>query len=64
MAPSPDPPRPRRSRASILPVLLPIAVLIVVAVSVGSWLQFSERQAIDTVRRSASTRHLSHISSS
>ncbi|MBW5481098.1 DUF4436 domain-containing protein [Streptomyces bambusae] len=32
-----------------MPVLLPIAVLIVVAVSVGSWLQFAERQAIDTV---------------
>ncbi|MFB0627094.1 DUF4436 family protein [Streptomyces sp. AB3(2024)] len=49
MAPPPDPPHPRRSRASILPVLLPIAVLIVVAVAVGSWLQFSERQAVDTV---------------
>ncbi|MFG2291966.1 DUF4436 family protein [Streptomyces sp. NPDC048603] len=32
-----------------MPVLLPIAVLIFVAVAVGSWLQFSERQAIDTV---------------
>lgn len=49
MAPSPDSPRPRRSRASLLPVLLPIAVLIVVAVSVGSWLQFREREAMDTV---------------
>ncbi|MEU9148482.1 DUF4436 family protein [Streptomyces sp. NPDC048349] len=49
MAPPPDPPPPRRSRASILPVLLPIAVLIVVAVAVGSWLQFTERQALDTV---------------
>lgn len=49
MAPPSDSPRPRRSGASILPVLLPIAVLIVVAVSVGSWLQFTERQAIDTV---------------
>ncbi|MFE2149306.1 DUF4436 family protein [Streptomyces lavendulae] len=49
MAPPSDPPRPRRSPASLLPVLLPIAVLIVVAVAVGSWLQFGERQAIDTV---------------
>ncbi|WP_328619724.1 DUF4436 family protein [Streptomyces sp. NBC_00354] len=49
MAPPPDPPRPRRSGGSILPVLLPIAVLIVVAVAVGSWLQFTERQAGDTV---------------
>ncbi|MFB9518298.1 DUF4436 family protein [Streptomyces purpureus] len=32
-----------------MPVLIPIAVLILVAVSVGSWLQFTERQAIDTV---------------
>ncbi|MFE2284523.1 DUF4436 family protein [Streptomyces sp. NPDC059443] len=42
-------PRPRRSGASILPVLIPIAVLILVAVSVGSWLQFTERQALDRV---------------
>ena len=49
MAPPSDPPPPRRSGGSILPVLLPIAVLIVVAVWVGSWLQFSERQAVDTV---------------
>ncbi|MFF5448768.1 DUF4436 family protein [Streptomyces sp. NPDC012888] len=49
MAPPSDAPPPSRSRASILPVLLPIAVLIVVAVSVGSWLQFSERQALDEV---------------
>ncbi|MFE3761153.1 DUF4436 family protein [Streptomyces sp. NPDC059104] len=49
MAPPPDPPPPRRSPASVLPVLVPIAVLIVVAVAVGSWLQFSERQAVDTV---------------
>ncbi|MFD9407973.1 DUF4436 family protein [Streptomyces sp. NPDC059989] len=49
MAPRSDSTRPRRPRASILPVLLPIAVLILVAVSVGSWLQFTERQAIDTV---------------
>lgn len=34
----------------MLPVLIPIAVLILVAVSVGSWLQFTERQAVDTVR--------------
>ncbi|MER5727200.1 DUF4436 family protein [Streptomyces sp. NPDC002138] len=32
-----------------MPVLLPIAVLIVAAVSVGSWLQFGERQALDRV---------------
>ncbi|MFD9307606.1 DUF4436 family protein [Streptomyces sp. NPDC060048] len=49
MAPTWESRRPRRSGASILPVLLPIAVLILVAVSVGSWLQFSERQAMDTV---------------
>ncbi|WP_051832203.1 DUF4436 family protein [Streptomyces katrae] len=49
MAAPSDPPRPRRSGGSILPVLLPIAVLIVVAVGVGSWLQFTERQAGDTV---------------
>ncbi|MGP3690316.1 DUF4436 family protein [Streptomyces sp. IBSNAI002] len=50
MAPTWDARRPHRSGASLLPVLLPIALLIVVAVAVGSWLQFSERQAIDTVR--------------
>nr|WSX48512.1 DUF4436 domain-containing protein [Streptomyces sp. NBC_00974] len=49
MAPTWDSRRPRRSGTSILPVLLPIAVLIVVAVAVGSWLQFTERQALDTV---------------
>ncbi|MBT2546621.1 DUF4436 family protein [Streptomyces sp. ISL-44] len=49
MAPTWEPRHPRRSGASILPVLLPIAILILVAVSVGSWLQFSERQAMDTV---------------
>ncbi|MEU6878855.1 DUF4436 family protein [Streptomyces sp. NPDC046712] len=49
MAPPSDSPRPRRFRASLLPVLLPIAVLIVVAVSVGSWLQVTERQVLDTV---------------
>ncbi|MGW0875622.1 DUF4436 family protein [Streptomyces sp. NPDC002740] len=32
-----------------MPVLIPIAILIVVAVAVGSWLQFTERQAVDTV---------------
>ncbi|MFE5921990.1 DUF4436 family protein [Streptomyces sp. NPDC056468] len=32
-----------------MPVLILIAFLIVVAVAVGSWLQFSERQAADTV---------------
>ncbi|WP_406864421.1 DUF4436 family protein [Streptomyces sp. HUAS MG47] len=54
MAPSPSPspgaPRSRRARASLLPILIPLAILIVVAVSVGSWLQFREREAIDTVR--------------
>ncbi|MEF2530042.1 MULTISPECIES: DUF4436 family protein [Streptomyces] len=49
MAAPPAPPRPRRSGASLLPVLLPLALLIVAAVGVGSWLQFSERQAGDTV---------------
>ncbi|MEU9859392.1 DUF4436 family protein [Streptomyces sp. NPDC047971] len=49
MAPPSDAPRPRRSGSSLLPVLLAIAVLIVVAVCVGSWLQFSEREAADTV---------------
>ncbi|MFD3541449.1 DUF4436 family protein [Streptomyces sp. NPDC058662] len=55
MAPPWDPPRARRSGPSMLPVLIPIAVLIVVAVSVGSWLQFTERQAIDTVHTLGST---------
>ncbi|MFD5421095.1 DUF4436 family protein [Streptomyces sp. NPDC127069] len=49
-----DPPPPRRSGTSVLPVLIPIAVLIVAAVAVGSWLQFSERQAADTVRTAGS----------
>ncbi|WP_240801864.1 DUF4436 family protein [Streptomyces sp. A1136] len=31
-------------------MLIPIAVLIVVAVAVGSWLQFNERQSLDTVQ--------------
>ncbi|CAM5573669.1 protein of unknown function [Streptomyces sp. KS_5] len=44
-----DPPRPRRSGRSVLRVLVLIAILIVVAVAVGSWLQFTERQAADTV---------------
>lgn len=44
-----DTPRPRRFGRSILPVLVLIACLIVVAVAVGSWLQFSERQDVDTV---------------
>ncbi|MFF8268395.1 DUF4436 family protein [Streptomyces sp. NPDC016562] len=43
------PRQPRRSGPSILTVLLPLAVLIVVAVAVGSWLQFTERQALDAV---------------
>ncbi|RKT02558.1 uncharacterized protein DUF4436 [Streptomyces sp. 3211.6] len=50
-----DPPPPRRSGTSLLPVLIPIAVLIVAAVAVGSWLQFSERQAGDRVRTAGST---------
>ncbi|MFE1896210.1 DUF4436 family protein [Streptomyces yangpuensis] len=54
MAAPPEPPRPRRRRASLLPVLLPIAVLIVVAVAVGSWLQFTEQQAMDTVHTAGS----------
>ncbi|MFF7721929.1 DUF4436 family protein [Streptomyces luteogriseus] len=49
MAPPPHSPRPRRSGPSILLVLVPLAVLILVAVSVGSWLQYTERQAKDTV---------------
>ncbi|WP_369149213.1 DUF4436 family protein [Streptomyces sp. R44] len=50
MAPPSESPRPPRSGAWVLlPILVPIAVLIVVAVAVGSWLQFSERQALDTV---------------
>ncbi|WP_369276454.1 DUF4436 family protein [Streptomyces sp. R11] len=32
-----------------MPVLILIAFLIVAAVTVGSWLQFTERQAVDTV---------------
>ncbi|MFD7256746.1 DUF4436 family protein [Streptomyces sp. NPDC059874] len=49
MAPPSDSRRPRRLPTSILPVLLPIAVLMFVAVAVGSWLQFTERQTLDTV---------------
>jgi hypothetical protein len=49
MAPPTHSPRPRRSGPSILLVLIPLAVLILVAVSVGSWLQYTERQAKDTV---------------
>ncbi|WP_426367842.1 DUF4436 family protein [Streptomyces sp. E-08] len=52
--PSPDSSRPHRFGASILPVLIPVAVLIMVAVSVGSRLQFAERQAVDTVRTAGS----------
>ncbi|MFJ5549574.1 DUF4436 family protein [Streptomyces sp. NPDC093225] len=52
---APTPPHPRRSGASLLPVLLPVAVLIVVAVAVGSWLQFTERQAVDTVTTAGSS---------
>ncbi|MET9609332.1 DUF4436 family protein [Streptomyces sp. NPDC006512] len=50
MAPTWESRPPRRSGASLLPVLLPFAILIVVAVAVGSWLQFTERQVLDTVR--------------
>jgi hypothetical protein len=46
---SPRPRRPRRFGASILPALLAIAALILAAVSVGSWLQYTEREANDTV---------------
>ncbi|MFF2196108.1 DUF4436 family protein [Streptomyces sp. NPDC058157] len=49
-----DPPPPRRAGTSMLPVLIPIAVLLVAAVAVGSWLQFSERQAGATVRTAGS----------
>jgi hypothetical protein len=49
MAPPTHSARPRRSGPSILLVLLPLAVLILVAVSVGSWLQYTERQAKDTL---------------
>ncbi|MYT20112.1 DUF4436 domain-containing protein [Streptomyces sp. SID7760] len=49
------PPRQGRSGASLLPVLLPIAILIVVAVAVGSWLQFTERRAVDTVDTAGSS---------
>lgn len=54
MAPPPHSPRPRRSGPSILLVLVPLAVLILVAVSVGSWLQYTERQAKDTVHTAGS----------
>ncbi|MFI0137983.1 DUF4436 family protein [Streptomyces luteogriseus] len=54
MAPPPQSPRPRRSGPSILLVLVPLAVLILVAVSVGSWLQYTERQAKDTVHTAGS----------
>ncbi|MGW6690206.1 DUF4436 family protein [Streptomyces sp. NPDC054961] len=55
MAPPSDPPGPRRSGTSMLPVLVPLVVLIVAAVAVGSWLQFTERQVIDTVHTVGST---------
>ncbi|MER7950656.1 DUF4436 family protein [Streptomyces sp. NPDC096079] len=55
MAPPSDAPRPHRFGASILPVLIPIAVLIMVAVSVGSRLQFAERQAVDAVHTAGSS---------
>ncbi|MER5203761.1 DUF4436 family protein [Streptomyces sp. NPDC002825] len=55
MAPPSDPPRrPRSGAAVLLPILVPIAVLIVVAVAVGSWLQVAERQAIDTIHTAGS----------
>ncbi|MGW1274182.1 DUF4436 family protein [Streptomyces sp. NPDC002491] len=46
---SPRPSRPRFYRVSILPIMLLLAGLILAAVSVGSWLQYTERQANDTV---------------
>ncbi|MFE1947503.1 DUF4436 family protein [Streptomyces massasporeus] len=49
MAPPTHAPRPRRAGPSVLLVLIPLAVLILIAVSVGSWLQYTERQAKDTV---------------
>lgn len=49
MAPSSDAPRPRRFGSSLLPILLAFGVLVLVAVAVGSWLQFAERQEVDTV---------------
>ncbi|WP_424217140.1 DUF4436 family protein (plasmid) [Streptomyces sp. BI20] len=39
----------RRARSGYLPILLPLGLLVVVAVVVGSWFQISERQTIDTV---------------
>ncbi|MFF8870517.1 DUF4436 family protein [Streptomyces massasporeus] len=54
MAPPTPPPRARRSGPSLLLVLIPLAVLILVAVSVGSWLQYTERQAKDTVHTAGS----------
>ncbi|GGV90268.1 DUF4436 family protein [Streptomyces massasporeus] len=54
MAPPTHAPRPRRSGPSILLVLIPLAVLILAAVSVGSWLQYTERQAKDTVHTAGS----------
>ncbi|MFI1507844.1 DUF4436 family protein [Streptomyces sp. NPDC020597] len=53
MAPPTRSPRPSRPpsfyRVSILPIMLLLAGLILAAVSVGSWLQYTEREAIDTV---------------
>ena len=49
MAPTWEARLPRRSGASLLPVLLPLALLIVLAVAVGSWLQYTERQALGAV---------------
>ncbi|MEV7570890.1 DUF4436 family protein [Streptomyces tanashiensis] len=49
MAPPSEWPRRGPSSTSLLPILIPIAVLVMVAVAVGSRLQFSERQAVDTV---------------
>ncbi|MCX3290247.1 DUF4436 family protein [Streptomyces sp. NEAU-H22] len=54
MAPPTHAPRPRRSGPSVLLALIPLAVLILVAVSVGSWLQYTERQAKDTVHTAGS----------
>ncbi|NEE18885.1 DUF4436 domain-containing protein [Streptomyces sp. SID7499] len=54
MAPPTPPPRARRSGPSLLLVLIPLAILILVAVSVGSWLQYTERQAKDAVHAAGS----------
>ncbi|MFI8966839.1 DUF4436 family protein [Streptomyces sp. NPDC053493] len=54
MASSSDPRRPRRSRASIVPPLVLVAALVLVALTLGSWLQLIQRQAVDTVHTAGS----------